>query len=223
MAFAWSYSSLDMFATCPKKLYHIKIAKDAKDEDSSFSADGKLIHEAFYKRIVHGVPFPLPMRHYEKIAAAYELLPGEKHGELQLALDAQLSPCAWFDKQAWVRAIVDLAIVSEDKTKALIIDWKTGKPKDGYDQLKLSAAVLSRYMPEIQKFTCAYVWVNHSAAPPSVVKLEKKHMKAVWADNIEIVREIEEAIKTTSFPATENPLCLWCPVRQCPHNKKDSK
>ncbi|MGL4557692.1 MAG: hypothetical protein ACRCV5_09325, partial [Afipia sp.] len=71
-----------------------------------------------------------------------------------------------------------------------------------------------------EKFTLAFVWINHQDVPPSVVKMEKQHMRAVWADNFEKVVEIEEALKTTTFPARENPLCKWCPVRQCPHNKK---
>ena len=219
--FAWSYSVLDMYETCPKKYYHIKVVKDAKDEDSSFAHEGKQIHEALYHRVVHGTSLPLPLRHLEKVAAPYALIPGDKYGELQFALDKQLSPVAWFDKAAWVRAIIDLVIVNGNK--ALLIDWKTGKPKEGFDQLKLSAAILSRQMPEIEKFTCAYVWVNHSDTKPYQFTMEKKHMKAVWADNYEKVKEIEDALKTTTFPASESPLCRWCPVRTCPHNKKEAK
>lgn len=217
-AFAWSYSVLDMYRTCPKKYYHIKVAKDAKDEDSSFSKEGKQIHEAAFHRVIHGTPLPLPLRHLEKVLGPYALLPGEKHGELQFALDKQLTPVAWFDKAAWVRAIIDFLVINGDR--ALLIDWKTGKPKDGFDQLKLSAAVLSRQMPELKKFTCAYVWVNHSHVKPYSFTMEKKHMAAVWSDNYEEVKEIMEALKTTTFPASEGPLCQWCPVRQCPHNKK---
>ena len=220
--FAWSFSSLDMFETCPKKLYHVKITKDSKDEDSSYSKEGKIIHDALYHRVVNGTALPLPLRYLEPIAATYSSIPGEKHGELKLALDEELNPVGFFDKSTWVRAIVDLAIVYEDK--CLMIDWKTGKPKPGVDQLKLSAAVLSRQMPEIKKFTCAYVWVNHSKEPPTSFTMERKHMKAVWADNYEKVQEIEAAIDTTTFPATPgDPFpCKWCPVRHCPHNlKKD--
>jgi len=217
--FAWSYSVLDMYNTCPKKYYHIKVAKDAKDSDSAFSGEGKKIHDAVYKRVTEGIPLPLPMRPFEKTVGTYAMLPGEKHGELRLALNEKLEPVDFFDRDAWVRAVVDYLVVDDDK--ALIVDWKTGKIKDGFEQLKLTAAVLSRYMPEINKFTLAYVWLKQGGKATSI-KMEKKHMKEVWIDNYASVKEIKHALKTTTFPANENPLCRWCPVMQCPHNAKDS-
>jgi hypothetical protein len=219
--FAWSWSTLDMYDTCPKKLYHVKIIKDAKDEDSEFAAEGKAIHTALYERCVKGVALPLAMRPFERVVAPYAKLPGEKHGELKLALDAQLQPVDFFARTAWCRSIVDFLVVN--KNRALLVDWKTGKPKDGFDQLKLSAAVMSRYMPEIEHFTVAYVWVKHADVKPSVTTLDKRHMRDVWTDCYEKVREIETAIKTTTFPAQDGPLCKWCPVRQCPHNRQEKK
>jgi hypothetical protein len=215
--FAWSWSVLDMYRTCPKKYYHIKVAKDAKDQDSSFSKEGKEIHEALYQRVIHDAPLPLPMRPLEEVVAPYTMLPGEKHGEMKLALNEKLQARDFFARDVWVRGIVDYLVVNEDK--CLIVDWKTGKPKDDVGQLKLTAAILSRYMPEVTKFTCAYVWVKHPDAPPTTVKLEKKHMKEVWIDALHEVKEIKEALKTTTFPANQTPLCKWCPVFQCPHNK----
>ena len=219
--FAWSYSVLDMYETCPKKYYHIKVAKDAKDEDSEFAAEGKAIHTAIYERVCKGVPLPIVMRPFERVVAPYAALPGEKHGELKFALDAQLQPVDFFAKTAWVRAIVDFLVVN--KKRALIVDWKTGKPKDGFDQLKLSAAVLSRYMPEIEHFTLAYSWVKHPDVKPSTTTIEKRHMVEVWRDAYEKVSEIQAALKTTTFPAQDGPLCKWCPVRSCPHNKQEKR
>lgn len=217
---AYSFSTLDMYDTCPKKLYHIKVAKDTKDEDSSYSADGKAIHDALYRRVIFGAPLPIPLRHMEKIAAKYSAIPGDKQGELKFALDDELSPVGFFDKTVQWRAIMDLLIANGNR--ALLVDWKTGKPKEGFAQLKLAAAVVSRHMPEIEHFTCAYVWVNHASVPPSTFTMKKEHMRAVWADNFEKVREIEKALKTTTFPATPgDPFpCKWCPVIHCPHNKK---
>lgn len=210
---------LDMYQTCPKKYYHIKVLKDAKDEDSSFSDEGKKIHDAAYKRAVLGVPLPLPMRPYEKLIASFAELPGEKHGEMKLALNAKFEPRDFFAKDVWVRSILDFLVVVGDH--AVIVDWKTGKPREGFDQLKLTAAILSRYMPEINKFTLAYAWLKNNTT--SSMKMGREHMRAVWSDAYEQVKDIEEALKTTTFPANETPLCKWCPVRTCPHNKKDNQ
>lgn len=219
MSFAWSYSVLDMHRTCPKKYYHIKVLKDAKDDDSSFSADGKAIHDAMFKRVIHGQPLPIEMRPFEKRAAAYAMLPGERRGELKLALTQALEPTDFFAKNVWVRAILDLLVINGKR--AILVDWKTGKPKDDFEQLKLAAAVVSRYLPEIEDFTLVYEWLRHNKSSPLTMK--KEHMRAVWMDSYEMVKEIEAARKTTSFPARQSPLCNWCPVVQCPHNQKQKK
>ena len=49
--FSWSFSAVSMFEQCPKKYYHIRVAKDAKDDDSQFAGEGKLIHDAMKKRV----------------------------------------------------------------------------------------------------------------------------------------------------------------------------
>lgn len=214
-SFAWSYSVLDMHTTCPKKYYHIKVAKDAKDDDSKFSGEGKKIHEALFHRVVGGKPLPLPLRYLEPLAMPFATAEGEKHGELQLALNRNFQPCDWFAKDVYVRAIIDLLIIRGDL--AIIVDWKTGKIREKWEQLKLSAAVLSKQMPELKRFRLTFAWTkeNYISDP---LEMGVGHMPEVWADMLEKANEIEEAIKTTNFPADPGPLCKWCPVRQCPHH-----
>lgn len=218
MAFAFSFSTVDMYKTCPKKYYHLKVLKDFKDSDSSFSGEGKEIHDALYQRVVKGTPLPLPLRHMEPMASRFAEKEGEKHGELQLALNRDFEPCDWFAKDTYVRTIIDLLIING--THALIVDWKTGKVRPKPEQLKLSAAVLARQMPELKTFTLAFVWVKHKEITP--LKLELGNLPDVWTDWIEMADEIEAAIKTTDFPAEPTPLCKWCPVKSCPHNRNES-
>lgn len=206
-----------MYELCPKKYYHIKVAKDAKDADSAWSGDGKFIHDSLKKRVCDDVPLPIELRYLEPMAGRFADAPGLKSGELQLALDADFVPCDWFDRRTYVRAIIDLLIVNG--TTATIIDWKTGKVKENFDQIKLSAAVLSKQLPEIKTFKLAYVWTKHRHVSP--MTLEASDMPAVWANYLERVKEIEEALLTTTFPAEPNPLCKWCPVLQCPHNENE--
>jgi len=213
MSFAWSYTAVSMFELCRKKYYHIKVKKDVKDEDSSFSGEGKLIHDSLKKRVIDKTPLPIELRYLEKMAAKFANADGEKRGELQLALTEGYAPTTWFGKNVWVRAIIDLLIVKG--THAIIIDWKTGKVRDEWDQIKLSAAVLSQFMPEIEDFTLTYVWTAHAHVSPPIT-MKKEHMVNVWADFQPRIGEIIEATKTTTFPAEPNPLCKWCPVKSCP-------
>lgn len=214
MAFAFSFSVVDMYRTCPKKYYHLKVLKDFKDSDSSFAAEGKEIHEALKARVIDGSPLPLQLRYLEPMASRFAEKEGEKHGEVQLALNRNFEPCAWYDDECYVRAIIDLLIVNGPH--ALVVDWKTGKVRPKADQLKLAAAVLSRQMPELKEFTLAFVWVKHKEI--TSLKIEVGNMDDVWADWIEAADEIESAIKTTDFPAEPSPLCKWCPVESCPHH-----
>ena len=80
MAFAFSFSVVDMYRTCPKKYYHLKVLKDFKDSDSSFAAEGKEIHEALKARVIDGSPLPLQLRYLEPMASRFAEKEGEKHG-----------------------------------------------------------------------------------------------------------------------------------------------
>lgn len=211
--FAWSYSALTTYEQCPKKYFHLYVAKDVRDADSSFSADGKIVHDAMRARVIDGKPLPLNLRHYEPIAAKFAAAPGEKHGEMRLALNNAFKPCDYFAPDVRVRVIIDLTIVQGDS--AIVVDWKTGKVKDDPTQMALNAAVLSRWMPEIGLFKTLYVWLQSNNLTPKNYTVSK--FTAVWNDLLPRVAKIEEARKTTTFPAKQGPLCGWCPVKSCPH------
>ena len=211
--FAWSFSALSTFESCPKKYWHLTVRKDFKDEDSEASKDGKFIHDALHKRVINGKPLPLPMRNLEPLAARFASASGEMHGEMRLALNGKMAPVAFFAEDAWVRAIVDLLIV-QDK-RAIIVDWKTGKPKKDFTQMGLCSAVLARWMPEIEEFETLLVFTGH-------LKIERKtysraDLVGVWNDLLPRVAKITEARDTTTFPAKESGLCGYCPVNTCPY------
>lgn len=210
---AWSFSALDMFEKCAKKFYHLKIAKDVKEPDTQWQADGKFVHEALFNRVINNTPLPLQLRYMEALAARFADTPGEKHGEMRLALNDKFEPRDFFAKDVWVRAVLDLLVVRDGH--AILVDWKTGKRKDQFDQLKLSAAVLSRFMPELQSFKLAFVWLKDNEV--SSLDIRKDELKQVWLSFMPRAAKIDEAKKTTTFPADPSPLCAYCPVTSCPN------
>lgn len=218
--FAWSFSALDRFENCPKQYYHISVLKDVKDEGNEFTAEGEIVHKALYKRIVAGQPLPLNYRYLERTAAKFVGLPGDTTGELKFAMARDFSPVQYFDSEVFVRVVVDLLNV-RDRT-AIIIDWKTGKPKPGFTQLELAAAVLSTHLPEIETFRMAYVWLKDRKTPPSFQVKTKAELLGVWNNLLPKVAKIEQAIKTTTFMAKPSGLCKYCPVTSCPSNTRDS-
>lgn len=211
--FAWSYSALTRYENCPKQYYHLNVVKDHKDSDTAFSGEGKEVHDAMYKRVVKGEPLPLRWRMYESVAAKFAKADGEKHGELKLALNRSFEPTDFFADDVYLRAIVDLLIVRG--THAIVADWKTGKVKDDFTQLAMSAAVLKQYMPEIETFDIVFVWLKSKNI--SKRRLTSDSFSEYWADLIKRANRIEMARKTTDFPARPSPLCKWCPVSSCPN------
>lgn len=213
---AWSFSALSVFESCRKKFYHLRIARDVKDGDSEAAAEGKFVHDALFNYVIHGKELPVKLRPFQKVAEAYRKrssVCNDLQGELKLCLNDKLEPVDWFAKDAWVRAVVDLLLV-KGKT-AILVDWKTGKRKLNFDQLELSAALLSRYMPEIENFHLVFEWLRDGERDS--MDLKKSDMKSVWLKFYPRVNEIEEAKAITEFPASPSGLCGWCPVVDCPH------
>jgi hypothetical protein len=214
--FAWSYSALTRFENCPKQYWHINVERDFKDKDNEFAAEGKKIHDAMYKRVVKDIPLPLEFRSFESTAAKFATAPGEKRGEIKLALNAKMQPVDFFAGDVWVRSIVDLLIVKSDE--AIVVDWKTGKVKDDPTQMALCAAVLSRWMPEITKFTTLFVFLKHRTILPHT--FTARDMSGIWNAFQPRVDKIEQALKTTTFPAKSSGFCKFCPVTNCVHNTR---
>jgi len=213
--FAWSFSALTRYENCPKQYYHISVAKDVKDEGSEFSEEGQIIHAGMYNRVVKGTLLPLNYRYLEPVAAKFVGLPGDTSGELKFAMSRNFAPTAYFDKNVFVRVVVDLLNVRG--STALVVDWKTGKPKPGFTQLELTAAVLSTHLPEIETFKLAYVWLQDKKVTSTV--LPKSGTVRVWNDLLPRVAKIEEALKTGNFPLKKSGLCKYCPVTTCPEWK----
>lgn len=214
--FAWSFSALTTYELCPKKYYHLYIAKDVKDEDSSWAADGKIVHDAMRQRVMKGTSLPVNLRHFEKVAARFAAAQGDKYAEMKLAINRQFEPVDYFAADVWCRANIDLAIVQG--TTAIVVDWKTGKVKDNPTQMALSAAILARWMPEIGLFKTVFVWLQSGELTPKNYTLSK--FTPVWNDLLPRAAKIEAARKTTDFPAIEGKLCGYCPVKACPHYKE---
>lgn len=212
--FAWSFSALSRYESCPKQYWHMNVSKDVKDEDSEFAAEGRAIHEALFARCVKGLALPLNLRWLEPVAAKFVGLPGDSSGELKFAMSRNFEPQPYFGSDVFVRVVVDFLNVQGPT--ALVVDWKTGKVKPDFTQLKLTAAVLSTHLPEIETFKMAYVWVQHKQVSPLV--LQKAQLLEVWNDLLPRVAKIEQAIKDTTFPARKSGLCGWCRVAVCPNN-----
>jgi len=150
---AWSFSSIKTFDQCPKKYYHLKVAKDYEE---NFETEAILYGNEFHKaaeEYVKGVVDNLDPRFEYAEGALNRLkgMKGEKLCEHKMGLTANLDPCGFFDSNVWFRGVVDLAILDRESGIARVIDYKTGKSAKYADkgQLELMALAIFKHFPEI--------------------------------------------------------------------------
>ena len=76
----WSFSKIKSFEQCPKKFYHLKVAKDYKEPETEAMLYGTAVHEAAEEYIRDGKPLP---PEYDYIKAPLDSL-NMKQGEQTL-------------------------------------------------------------------------------------------------------------------------------------------
>jgi len=121
----WSYSSLSLYQQCPKKYYHLKVAKDIKEELGEAIVFGNEIHKIAEEYVAKDKPIPEKYKGIEPALKALKDMEGEKLCENKLGLTVDFEPCGFFDKKVWWRGVADIIILQGDTI--LTVDYKTGK------------------------------------------------------------------------------------------------
>ena len=212
---AWSYSALSSFETCPKKHYLTRIAKQVKETEGEAARWGKRVHKAFEDRVLKGTPLPTGLTQWEPMMRKLEGSEGEILAETQFALDANHKQVAWFDKSVWVRAVIDFGVIKGDR--AVLLDYKTGKPKPDSDQLKLFAAVVMAIRPEVNKVSTGYLWLNTKEIYSE--EFTREELPELWKPFLPRVQRLDYAFERNDWPARPSGLCRrHCPCTGCEFN-----
>ena len=227
---AWSYSSISTFKQCPKKYYHLRVLKDVKDDISAALVYGREAHQAAEHYIKEGTPLPQSFSFMQDILDAFDAIEGEKHCEIRFGVkrsfstarpapDLDYEPCKFFDDDVWWRGIADLLITNG--TKGYLVDYKTGKNARYADtkQLDLLAAATFTHYPEIETLKSALVYVvsNDFINKEHKAELRDSYF-ATFDPELERLTGAEE---TGVWNAISGPLCRFCPVLTCEHNRRD--
>ena len=208
-----SHTFLDNFNNCAYKAFRMYVAKDLpRGPQTTAMKWGIDVHSAFEVRIKHGTPFPKEMP-YEVFAAP--LAAAGAKAELALGITEAGEPCSFFDKAVWLRGKLDAPVIRG--TAAAIMDVKTGKRREEAAELKIHAVLLKAAYPTLQKLTGFYIWLQD-------MEIGKPHDVSDTAKTLADVRytmaQVANAIEVEDFPKRPNPLCGWCDVMDCQHNKK---
>ena len=218
---AWSYSSIKTFDQCPKKYYHLRIAKDVKDGDTTATLYGKELHTAAELYVRDGTEIPPKFSFIKTTLEALNKIEGEKHCEIKLGVakrEGEFEPCGFFDADVWWRGIADLLIIQGDK--AFLVDYKTSKNAKYADlkQLDLLAGAVFTHYPQIKTIKSALLFVVSN----EVVK--KEHTASLRTAYLSVMHpeltRLEAAIETKVWNPNSGPLCKYCPVTECAHNRK---
>ena len=159
---SWSYSSLKVFQQCPKKYYHLRIAKDVQQGDTEATIYGKEVHKAAEDYMRDGIPIPEKFAYMRPILERLERIPGNRYCEFEMALkqvQGEYVPCDFYDKDYWWRGIADLLIIDGDT--AYMIDYKTSKNAKYADlkQLDAMAACVFKMFPDVKRIKSALLFV----------------------------------------------------------------
>ena len=223
---AWSYSSITLFDQCPKKYYHLKVAKDIVEKDSEQIIYGKEVHLAAEEYIRDDKPIPEKFAYIKPMLDKLRAIPGEKLCENKLAVklttDGRLVPCEFFDKDTYWRGVADLIILDRDNQEARVIDYKTGSSAKYADtkQLKLLAGAVFTHYPEIRVIKAGLLFV----VSKDFIKEEYDcHFRLAYFEQFRpLVSQLEDCHNNGVWNPKRNFSCkAWCPVLDCHHNGKN--
>jgi hypothetical protein len=213
--FAWSYSKLKNFESCPKRHWHVDIAKDVKEEESEQLLWGNQVHKAMADRCGKGVPLTGGMEVFEPWAARVCDGEGTIQVEQKLAITKSFQKCGYFDNGVWLRIVAD--VIKINGVVALVPDWKTGKIVEDSQQLALTAACVFAHFPEIMGVRSEFIWLKEDAQTSETFK--RPDMVTMWRNIWPRIEQLEKAHVDGNYPAKPGHLCKrWCPVRSCPHH-----
>lgn len=219
MSLVWSFSSLKTFQQCPKKYYHLKVAQDVVDKPHESALYGSAVHKAAEDHVRDGAPIPKKYGYMQPIIDSLLKIPGDKHCELELGLTEDLQPCDFRAPNVWWHGIVDLLIVDNDSGVAHMVDYKTSKSARYADtkQLDLMAVGVFAHFPKITRIKSALLFVVSNEFVKKEHLADRKEMY-VSSARVDLDR-LKKALETGVWNPITGPLCKFCPVRECEHNR----
>jgi hypothetical protein len=99
---------------------------------------------------------------------------------------------------------------------AVLFDWKTGKVREDPRELMAQSYLLQRNQPGVTKVYGAYVWLveNRLGEMHDLTNTDR------WLNGTKAtLAKEQEALGSGVWPKSPNPLCGWCPVKDCEHNR----
>jgi hypothetical protein len=218
-AWAWSYSKLKNYETCPKRHYEVDVARNYKDSSEQLDW-GNEVHAVLAKACEGKQELPETMQDYQKWVDAVRQGPGQLLVEQKYAITADFKPTKYFANDVWYRGIGD--VVRVDGPVALVVDWKTGKVLEDSVQLMLMAQCLFAHFPAVQRVRSEFIWLKHDCTSPEV--FSRQDIADAWVQLLPRVDALKASSVTMNYPPKPGFLCKnYCPVTSCPFHGKGNR
>jgi hypothetical protein len=207
--------------TCPKAYYEKRITKSVVEETSPEMAYGTWVHKQFeYRQGPKKVLLPEELFMHEPFMQRLEAVgaPGDGPANIQterkVALDRKMRPCGFFDDSVWWSGVIDFTRISRPEylMRAKVVDFKTGRQKPDFRQLKLFALYLFAEGADV--VDTMFYWTKTLTTTREVYS--KDQAPELWKEIIPDLKRYVEAFKTENFPPKPSGLCYgWCPCTSC--------
>ena len=204
-----SFSSIKMYENCPKRYYHQRITKEVQDTGSDATIYGERVHEALEHRLDQKVELSSESKAYEPLCKSIEGLGGTLQVEQKLTLSENLTPTTWWEKDAWLRSILDVLIIFEDE--AIVMDWKTGKRRPDFSQLEMFALQVFSHYPNIKKVKSTFVWLKDLSLDSHTYN--RLDADDLWVKLLSKTERINQSLTNNNWPPKPSGLCRFCPAK----------
>lgn len=229
--FTWSYTALQEFLTCPASWAAKRFYKLFKEGETDAMRVGNLIHATaeHYLRRALGMSFkeseisPVYLPMVQKYCDALLASGAELYPEREICFTNKFKPCGWKDwDTVWVRSKVD--VTAKKGLRLSILDWKSGKFKEDFLQLKMFAVfcALTPGFEDVQEFDPKFIFLKETDPKKNILRLaqpiQRSELKGILQEIMVVVRRMEEAWVSENFPCKKNGLCRqYCLNHLCPH------
>lgn len=221
---AWSFSALNQFKTCARQYYEMSVAKNYPYVQGEEAKWGDRVHKLIEDHVGHktniadsNVLTKVMTARVLDILGDLDDMGCKLVAEGKSSINRKLKPCGYFDKDTWLRGILDLLAFHPDGETATIIDWKTGKVKPNVKQLKLFAILVFYHYPAIHTVHTRFEWLAYNDSTSETY--HRKDLNKLWEAFTPDLKLLREAFLTDSWPAKRSGLCQkYCDVTACEHN-----
>jgi len=207
---AWSYSRYSCYKQCPF-LFKCKYVDKLPEPTNPAMQRGNEVHkeaENYLKHNIKAVPPSL-----KKLEIDFKKL--RKKGavaEEQWGITREWTETGYFSSDVWLRLKVD-SCNAVNKNTLNIIDFKTGKIRDGYEeQLELYATVTFSIF-EVDTITTELWYVDHGVILGRS-KEEQDIFKFTLGDHEKLIKlwegRVRAMLNDTRYTPTPNYACQWC-------------